>query len=357
MLGVLAAAIGVHATLDDDSESGKSGPDASDLSVPQLAGERLVAGFAAREPPPELRQMIKRGELAGVVLFSNNFSDRAEARRLVHALQSIRRPQGLRDPLLVMADQEGGPVKRLPGPPLASASEMGRRGASFSSRQGRLTGRNLTGVGINLDLAPVLDVGRPSGAIAGEGRSFGASTAQVSGTAVPFARGLQAAGVAATGKHFPGLGAANVNTDLGVERIDLPAATLRGVDEAPFRSFVGAGGELVMMSSAIYPAFSERPAAFAHKIATGELRRRLGFDGVSVTDDLQSSAAHAFGGSGRVAKAAAAAGTDLLLFRSYRAAAQAGTALRAALHARTLPRNEFQRSAQRVLELRAGLRF
>ena len=112
-----------------------------------------------------------------------------------------------------------------------------------------------------------------------------------------------------------------------------------------------------MMSSAIYPAFSERPAAFAHKIATGELRRRLGFDGVSVTDDLQSSAAHAFGGSGRVAKAAAAAATALLLFRSYRAAAQAGTALRAALHARTLPRNEFQRSAQRVLELRAGLRF
>jgi len=357
VLGALAAAIGVHATLDDDSESGTIGPDASDLTVRQLAGERLVAGFAARQPPPELRQMIKRGELSGVVLFSNNFSDRAEARQLAQALQSIRRPAGLRDPLLVMVDQEGGPVKRLPGPPLASASEMGRRGASFSSRQGRLTARNLTGAEINLDLAPVLDVGRAGRAIRAEGRSFGASAAQVSGTAVAFARGLQAGGVAATGKHFPGLGAANVNTDLGVERIDLPAATLRGVDEAPFRSFIAAGGKLAMMSSAIYPAFSERPAAFAHKIATGELRRRLGFDGVSVTDDLQSSAAHAFGGSGRVAKAAAAAGTDLLLFRSYRAAAQAGTALRAALHARTLPRNEFERSAQRVLDLRAGLRF
>ena len=357
MLGALAAAIGVHATLDDGGESGTTGPDASDLSIGQLAGERLVAGFAAREPPPELRRMIHRGELAGVVLFSNNFSSGAEARRLIRALQSVRRPQGLRDPLLVMVDQEGGQVKRLPGPPLASASEMGRRGASFSSRQGRLTARSLTGAGINVDLAPVLDVGRPGEAIAGEGRSFGASAAQVSGTAVAFARGLQAAGVAATGKHFPGLGAATVNTDVGVERIDLPKATLHGVDEAPFRSFVAAGGKLVMMSSAIYPAFSERPAAFAHMIATGELRGRLGFDGVSVTDDLQSSAARAFGGPGRVAKAAAAAGTDLLLFRSYRAAAQAGTALRAVLHARTLPRNEFERSAQRVLDLRAGLRF
>ena len=357
MLGVLAAAIGVHATLDDDSELGATGPDAGDLTVRQLAGERLMAGFAARKPPPELRRMIRHGGLAGVVLFSNNFSDRAEARRLVHALQSIRRPPGLRDPLLVMVDQEGGQVKRLPGAPQASAAEIGRRGPSYSREQGRLTARDLAGAGINVDLAPVLDVGRPGGAIGGEGRSFGATASKVSETAVPFAGALQAGGVAATGKHFPGLGAAEVNTDLGVERIGLPKETLRDVDEVPFRSFVAAGGKLVMMSSAIYPGFSERPAAFARTIATGELRGRLGFEGVSVTDDLQSTAVHAFGGSAKVGRAAALAGTDLLLFRSYRAAAQAGTGLRGALKARVLPRAEFERSVQRVLDLRAGLRF
>jgi beta-N-acetylhexosaminidase len=229
--------------------------------------------------------------------------------------------------------------------------------ASPVREQGRLTARDLAGAGINVDLAPVLDVGRPGGAIGGEGRSFGATASKVSETAVPFAGALQAGGVAATGKHFPGLGAAEVNTDLGVERIGLPKETLRDVDEVPFRSFVAAGGKLVMMSSAIYPGFSERPAAFARTIATGELRGRLGFEGVSVTDDLQSTAVHAFGGSAKVGRAAALAGTDLLLFRSYRAAAQAGTGLRGALKARVLPRAEFERSVQRVLDLRAGLRF
>jgi beta-N-acetylhexosaminidase len=301
--------------------------------------------------------MNHRGELAGVVLFSDNFSGAAGARRLARRLQSIPRPAGLRDPLLVMVDQEGGLVKRLPGAPAVSAAEMGRRGASFSRRQGMLTAGSLSRAGINVDLAPVLDVGRPGGAISEEGRSFGPTASRVIETAIPFGRGLQGGGVPATAKHFPGLGAASGNTDVGVERIDLPLQTLRSVDEAPFEGFASAGGKVVMLSSAIYPALSERPAAFARTIATGELRGRLGFDGVSVTDDLQSEAARAFGNPAKAGRAAAGAGADLLLFRSYRAAARAGGALRTALRAGSLPRSEFKDSAQRVLDLRAGLRL
>ena len=297
--------------------------------------------------------MIRRGEVAGVILFSDNFDNRAEARRLVRTVQSIRRPRGLRDPLLVMVDQEGGLVKRLPGAPFASAEEMGGRGPSFSHRQGRLTARNLAGVGINIDLAPVLDV--DGGAIGEEGRSFGASAEKVSDTAIPFARGLQAGEVAAAGKHFPGLRAAEVNTDVGVQLIDLPKATLRGIDEVPFESFVAGNGKMVMMSNAIYTAFSQRPAVFTPAIATGELRDRLGFEGVSISDALEAAAAQAFGGPAKVGVAAAAAGTDLLLFTEYQGAARAGAALRKELRARSLPRTEFERSAQRVLDLRDDL--
>jgi beta-N-acetylhexosaminidase len=232
---------------------------------------------------------------------------------------------------------------------------MGKRGPGFSRRQGRLTGRYLAALGINVDLAPVLDVERPGSVMGGEQRSFGASAAKVSATAVPFAVALQAAGVAATGKHFPGLGAASVDTDVGVERIDLPERALRSVDEAPFGGFAAAGGKLVMISSAIYPAFSPRPAAFAPEIASGELRQRLGFDGVSITDELGAAAAKAFGSPQRVARAATAAGTDLLLFRSYRSAGRAGAALRSGLRRRTLPRADFVESAQRVLDLRRAL--
>jgi beta-N-acetylhexosaminidase len=353
-IGVAAAIAGLSVALGDDDETAQ-GRDAGDLSVRELAGERLIAGFSGEQPPDELRQMIRGGDLAGVVLFSDNFDDRSEARRLVRELQSIRRPAGLRDPLLVMVDQEGGQVKRLPGSPDFSAEQMGDRGAGFSRRQGRLTARNLSGAEINVDLAPVLDVARPGSAIEDEDRSFGTSAAQVTNTGVPFALGLQGSRVAATAKHFPGLGAAELNTDFGVVEIDLSKRTLRDIDEAPFRSFIAAGGRLVMMSNAIYTAFSDKPAVFTRGLATGELRERLGFEGVSVSDALQAVAAEAFGGPAKTALAAARAGTDLLLFRQYRAAARAGSALRANLRAGNLRRPDFEVSVQRVLDLRAEL--
>jgi beta-N-acetylhexosaminidase len=353
-IGALAAVVGLSVALGDGTERAQ-GPDAGDLTVRQLAGERLVAGFKGRQPPKALRRMIADGELAGVILFSENFAGRRGARRLIARLQSIPRPRRLRDPLLVMIDQEGGQVKRLPGAPSASAAEMGSRGASFSRRQGRRTAANLRAAGVNVDLAPVLDVGRRGGAIREEGRTFGATAAKVSATAVPFADALENGGIAATGKHFPGLGAAGVNTDFGSEQIGLSKSTLRRVDEAPYEDFIAAGGELVMLSTAIYPAFSERPAAFARPIATGELRNRLGFDGVAVTDSLQSAAVRAFGGPAKAGRAAAAAGADLLLFSDFQAAARAGAALRKGLRGRSLSRPDFERSVQRVLDLRAGI--
>jgi beta-N-acetylhexosaminidase len=208
-------------------------------------------------------------------------------------------------------------------------------------------------MGVNVDLAPVLDVARPGGTIASTERGFGSSAAAVEATAVPFAVGLQDGGVAATAKHFPGLGAAAENTDFAVQRIDLPKQTLRAVDERPYRRFAVAGGELVMLSTAIYPAFSPKPAAFARSIATGELRRRIGFEGVSITDALESAAVRDFGGSAEAARAAARAGTDLLLFTDYRAAAAAGRALLRLLRGTPSVRADFESSAGRVLRLRA----
>jgi beta-N-acetylhexosaminidase len=254
-----------------------------------------------------------------------------------------------------MTDQEGGLVKRVDGAPTASAQGMGARGAGFSRAQGRDTAANLRALGINVDLAPVLDVARPGGTIAATERGFGSSAAEVAATAVPFAEGLQAGGVAATAKHFPGLGAARLNTDDAVQRIGLPASTLRQVDEAPYRRFAAAGGELVMLSTAIYPAISDRPAAFSHKIASGELRSRLGFEGVSITDALDTVAVRAFGGTPKVARAAAAAGVDLLLYTDPTEATQAHRSLLRGLRNRSLSRSDFEDSVGRVLRLRHGL--
>jgi beta-N-acetylhexosaminidase len=331
-------------------------PDAADtLSPKHLAGERIVVGVQGTSVGPALRAAIREGRVAGVVLFAENFPSRAAGKRLIARLQGIPRPPQLRDPLLIMVDQEGGLVKRVSGAPHASAQEMGARGAAYSARQGRLTAANLRELGVNVDLAPVLDVGRPGGVIAETVRSFGSSAARVDATAVPFAKALQAGGVVATAKHFPGFGAARENTDFAVERVDLSRQELRAVDEKPYAAFEAAGGKMVMLSTAIYPAFSSDPAAFTRAIATGELRNRLGFEGVSITDALETPAVEDFGGTAKVAVAGARAGVDLLLFARLGPAERAWRTLVEQLRAGRLDREEFEEAVQRVLDLRAEL--
>jgi beta-N-acetylhexosaminidase len=192
--------------------------------------------------------------------------------------------------------------------------------------------------------------------IAATERSFGASAAVVARTAVPFAEGLQAGGVAATAKHFPGLGSALENTDFEAQRLTLSKAELRAVDEAPYRAYIAAGGRLVMISTATYPALSPRPAAFSHRIATGELRGRLGFRGVTITDSLGGAAVAAFGGQREAAVDGAAAGDDILLFDDLPSALAGHEALVKQLHAGGLKRPPFLAAANRVLRLRAASR-
>ena len=352
---VAMGAFACGATLGDEPEPPQPSV-AETLPAEQLAGQRIVVGLRGTSISQDLRAAIGQGRVAGVVLFAENFPSRASGRRLIARLQGIERPPKLRDPLLVMVDQEGGLVKRVGGAPTASAREMSARGAAFSARQGRAAAANLRELGINVDLAPVLDVGRPGGVIAETERSFGATAGKVEATAIPFAKALQGGGVAATGKHFPGFGAATENTDFAAERIDLSKEELRTVDEKPYAAFAAAGGKLAMLSTAIYPAFSDRPAAFTRAIVTGELRDRLGFEGVSITDALETPAVEGFGGTAKVAVAGARAGDDLLLFARLGPAERAWEALMAKLRSRALDRDEFEAAGQRVLDLRAEMR-
>lgn len=354
LIGLAAGAFALGAALGDSAPPKPAVVET--LPLPRLAGQRMVIGVTGTSVPAGVEKAIREGNVAGVILFSGNFPTRDAGRRLIDRLQAIRRPPGLRSPLLIMVDQEGGLVKRLSGAPSASAAEMGARGGAFSRAQGRRTAANLRDVGVNVDLAPVLDVARPGGTIAATERGFGASAARVERTAIPFAVALQQGGVAATGKHFPGLGAAAENTDVAVQRIRLPKRVLRRVDEAPYEPFAEAGGDLVMLSTAIYPALSAKPAAFSRAIATGELRQRLGFDGVTITDALNTVAVRAYGGPAKAGVAAAGAGADLLLFAELGDAERARRALVAALRKDRLDRGEFEQAAQRVLELRARLR-
>jgi beta-N-acetylhexosaminidase len=345
------------ATSGGSSEKPRRPTLAERLTPSELAGERVVVSIDGTGLTPSLRHVIHEGKVAGVVLFEADFPSRAAGRKLIEALQAIPRPGPLRRlPLLVMTDQEGGQVKRVDGPPDASAAEMGAAGPADTRRQGQATGADLASLGVNVDLAPVLDVARPGGVIADTERSFGTSAAAVARTAVPFAEGLQAGGVVATAKHFPGLGTATENTDFEAQNLTLPKAELRAIDEAPYRAYIAAGGRLVMISTATYSALSPRPAAFSHRIVTGELRDRLGFRGVTITDSLGGAAVAAFGGQREAAVDGAAAGDDLLLFDDLPSALAGHEALVKQLHAGGLKRAPFLAAAARVLRLRRQLR-
>lgn len=333
---------------------------ASTLPLEQAVGQRIVASLPGTTVPAALARTIRRGEVAGVILFTRNIASRAQLRALTDRLQAERRrgPLALRDrPLLVLIDQEGGLVKRLAGPPAHSPAQLARIGDPAVARaDGVATGRSLRGVGVNVNLAPVLDVGVPGSSVRQLGRTYGATAAQVSRLGGAFADGLAAAGVLACAKHFPGLGRGLANQDDRVNRIPASLDALRRVDEAPFRDAAARGVPLTMVSGGVYPALSARPAMFATAVATTELRQAVGFEGTSITDDLEVSALRSLTPE-RKALAAVRAGNDLLLFAQSAAAAERGAAaLVRAVRSGAISRATVDAGADRTLALRDRLR-
>jgi beta-N-acetylhexosaminidase len=289
-------------------------PDAR--TAAQLAGQRIVFGFNGTEAPRALLRRIRRGEAAGVILFARNIRSRAQVRRLTASLQRWRPPGD--PPLIVSIDQEGGIVKRLAGAPRRSAAAIGRGGSEALARaEGRNTARNLRGVGVNVNFAPVVDIGRPGRIMRAQGRAFSSSPARVTRLAAAFAAGLREGGVIPCAKHFPGLGGARHDQDRRNNAITLSAERLRSEDYAPYEHMAKQGLELVMTSTADYPALDPgRPAVFSSRILVDELRERVGFAGVTVTDSLGTRSATRLGSPEARAVRAARAGNDLLLFAS-----------------------------------------
>jgi beta-N-acetylhexosaminidase len=322
----------------------------------ELAGAHVVFPFAGPTPPRALLTRLRRGEAAGVILLGRNVGSATRLRALTRRLRTAV-PRGAPPPL-IMVDQEGGSVKRLPGAPSRSAPQMAATGDPAVARaEGLATARTLLGAGVNVDLAPVVDVPRPGGALDDEGRGFGPTAADASRFGAAFVAGLRAGGVAATAKHFPGFGAARRNTDVAAETIRLPAPTLLAVDRPPFAAAIGAGAQLVMLASAVYPAYSPAPAVLSRRVVEGELRRGLGFLGVTISDDLQTPAFASRGGACGAAVRAARAGVDLLLFaRTYTGAARATRSLAAAIRTGRVDRAPLEAGLARIAALRQTLR-
>jgi len=337
------------------------------LSPEQMAGQRVIYSYRGLSPPPDLLSAISHGDAGGVIFFGFNIASAAQLQGVIAQLKAANASPdnpARNYPLLLMTDQEGGLVKRLPwaGPSQSEAQiGAGANPAAAASAAGSQAAAGLRAVGINVDLAPVLDVYRRPGDFDDQYQRSYSSNPGVAGAAgAAFVRALQGGGVAATVKHFPGLGAATAaqNTDNGPVTIGLPAASLRSVDEAPYQPAFQAGPKLAMVSWANYPALDPRlPAGLSPTIIQGELQGRLGFDGVTITDALGAGALGAYGSLQNKTMLAARAGMDALLCTATMPlpGPQCVAGLAGGYDDGALPPVAFKAQLAQLLELRAGL--
>lgn len=339
------------------------------LSVAQLAGQRVIFSYSGRTPPGALLKLISHGEVAGVIFFGDNIgttsADLANFRHVVRELQRANASPSnpVRLPLLLMTDQEGGMVRRLPGPPDLSEKQIGQSAHPWAqaSAAGTSVAKNLRGYGLNVNLAPVLGVYRkPGDFLDYYGRSYSSRSAQAAKLGSLFIMAQQKGGVAATAKHFPGLGAAThqQNTDERPVTLNVPLSQLHAMDERPYVSAIAAKVKLVMVSWAIYPALERKyPAGLSSRVVQGQLRRRLGYHGVTITDALEAGALRPFGTIAHRATMAARVGMDLLLCSggNYHEGLSALNSLRQDYQTGRLGRAAFKAAVERVLALRATL--
>ncbi|MFZ2046950.1 MAG: glycoside hydrolase family 3 N-terminal domain-containing protein [Trebonia sp.] len=333
------------------------------LTPAQLAGQRVIFSYPGLTPPASLLDQISAGEAGGVIFFGENITSLSQIAAVVAQLNEAHAASPVRSPLLLMTDQEGGIVRRLPGEPVLSEKQIGESAdpAAEAADAGAGAGENLAGVGMNLNLAPVLDVYRQAGNFDDEfGRSYSMDPNVCAECGAAFVTAQQKLGIAATAKHFPGLGAATVdqNTDLGPVTLDVPLADLRSIDERPFLAAIAASVRLVMTSWAVYPALDpELPSGLSPTIVGRELRQRLKFRGVTITDALEAGAIASFGTPAQCGVLAAQAGMDVLLAsaRDVSEGQDTVAALAEALQNHTLNPGHFDIALRRVLALRDSL--
>lgn len=320
LLPVAAGAPDAAARVDAGASGGSVATSPQPSSGPSLArdlGQMIIARFAGRTPTRSLLSAIRAGEVGAVILFADNTAGGVTATRaLVGRLQAAAISGG-NPQLLIMTDQEGGEVKRLPGPPALAASQMSDPGVAAA--QGLLTAQLLRSAGVNVDLAPVADVSRVDGFMTRAHRTFGSSPAVVAAAACAFAGSLTTGGVGYTLKHFPGLGDARSSTDNGPVSVGAGAGLL-SADEAAYRHCGADSRALVMISSASYPHLTGSTPAVLSATTYRVALRSDGVRAVTISDDFQTPAL-----ARRTAPARTAinAGLDMVMYAQTEAAAEA----------------------------------
>jgi beta-N-acetylhexosaminidase len=277
-------------------------------------GQLALVGFDGFSVTPEVASLARQFDLGGVILFKRNVESPEQVAEIAWRARGLSRDL----PLWVGVDQEGGRVARIRAPltEWPPAETLGRAGDErLAARFGAALALELAALGISIDFAPVLDVlTNPQNPVINGGRAISGDPATVAKLGAAFIRSLQAGGVAACGKHFPGHGDTSVDSHFDLPQVEHPPDRFRAIDFVPFRAAIEAGVAGIMTGHLLVPAFDEeRPATLSRPIVHGLLREELAFGGLVFTDDMNMKAVSARYTPGGAAVAAVAAGCDALL--------------------------------------------
>lgn len=275
----------------------------------------LVIGIAGIELDRTARDWLQHPAVAGVILFSRNFASREQVTELTAAIRAAA-PR----PLLVCVDQEGGRVQRFRDgfTALPALEGFGRHYAhdrpaalALAEEHAWLMASEIRALDIDLSFAPVVDLGRGNRAIGD--RAFHADPDVVADFARAYLRGMHAAGMAATLKHFPGHGSVPEDTHFDSASDPRDLDTLRAADLVPFAAGIEAGAEAVMLAHVVYPAVAPEPAGCSKRWIADILQRDMRFKGVVLSDDIGMAAAQSAGGVAARIAAHLDAGCDAVL--------------------------------------------
>lgn len=276
------------------------------------AGQRLVIGFEAGHVSDDLRRLIADIRPAGFILFKRNVEEPAQVRELNRELASLT---DAHRPALLSVDQEGGRVQRVRDPatvwpPMRVVGQAGGMTADVA----KAMAIELRAMGFNLNFAPVADVdSNPANPVIGD-RSFGRDPAEVAAHMRTFIPAMQAQGVIACAKHFPGHGDTKVDSHLDLPIVEEELPTLERRERVPFGAAVQAGVGSIMTAHVVFPALDEDwPATLSTRVVPRWLRRDLAYDGVVFSDDLEMKAVAGRWDVPTIVRRATSASVDVLL--------------------------------------------
>jgi len=260
------------------------------LSAEQAAGQRLMIGFEGTELSQRLKFYIDTLKVGGVILFTRNITSPGQITHLCRSIQAYARSCG-QPPLFIAIDQEGGPVARLKTPFTQFPGNQAMLGVDDAAEFGRVTAAELGTIGVNMNLAPVLDVVPEGFAGIMADRVFGPDPDWVSELGLTVISHLQARNIMAVAKHFPGIGRTTLDSHLDRPILDAEFKDMNQFDLLPFKNAVANHVAGMMLSHVVYTRMDDAwPASLSVEIAKNLLRKRLGFEGIILTDDLDMGA-------------------------------------------------------------------